>query len=445
MTIFKRLIIVIFAINLFSTIYVIFLLIKSDKNYYDDNQSYLHHESNDNEDNENWNEIKRYYNVTIDEEEKQNVFEINKTNKLNSNQIIRNIEIWSKAAIGEYFWEHIFDGKIDKYKNGGFHFFNLRKINNYNILFRAGPSLTVQSLKNYMITKLINHNQYLINIVLILNGRAEDKVRYSRIWLNEVISIWYNYSSNHEINFGAILLGNENCFNNWIKPFLSINGGPLKFLFTVYDWDAIDNDVIYQWPLGVATYRKFPSPDLIKINLQLNRPYICNFLGSVYSNSSRVDLLNILNHTQQCFFKPRFNWQSQESKESLQTYLESLKLSDLTLSPIGMNHECYRIYEAISFGSVPVLEENLNHVKDQKSNCDKSSAYRLFKRFKAPFIFVKNWTIDLPLIIENELKLPQEYKLKRRINLLKWYKNFKYYFRDHFLNVIEKKFYPKQN
>jgi len=167
-------------------------------------------------------------------------------------------------------------------------------------------------------------------------------------------------------------------------------------------------------------------------------------LGTIYFNSSRLEFFNVLNRSQQCLFKPRFVWQSNESKESLHRYLESLRLSDLTLNPIGMNHECYRIYEAFSFASVPVLEENLDHVKGQKSQCDKNSAYRLLKEFKAPLIFVKNWTLDLPLIIENEIKMSQRYKVNRRRKLIKWYEKFKKHLQDKFLNVIEKKFFPSQ-
>lgn len=38
-------------------------------------------------------------------------------------------------------------------------------------------------------------------------------------------------------------------------------------------------------------------------------------------------------------------------------YQYALSLSDLTLNPVGMNTECYRIYEAMAHGSVPVVED----------------------------------------------------------------------------------------
>ena len=48
---------------------------------------------------------------------------------------------------------------------------------------------------------------------------------------------------------------------------------------------------------------------------------------------------------------------AEESKEGLSSYLHILRSSDLTLCPVGMNSESYRIYEAMSLGSVPVIED----------------------------------------------------------------------------------------
>jgi len=36
-----------------------------------------------------------------------------------------------------------------------------------------------------------------------------------------------------------------------------------------------------------------------------------------------------------------------------------LKSSDLTLCPVGLNSESYRIYEALSVGSLPVVEDRV--------------------------------------------------------------------------------------
>lgn len=105
-----------------------------------------------------------------------------------------------------------------------------------------------------------------------------------------------------------------------------------------------------------------------------------------------------------------------------------------------MNHECYRIYEAFSYLSLPILEENLAHVAGKRSNCDHQSAYRLLKEFDAPVRFVSNWTRDLGAILEDEMKRTSEERLKRRIRLFNWYEKFKDSMRSRFVNVIKEKF-----
>ncbi len=45
-------------------------------------------------------------------------------------------------------------------------------------------------------------------------------------------------------NVGLVVLGDEECHNSWINPYLVSNGGPVK--------KQVENRVIYQWPLGVA-------------------------------------------------------------------------------------------------------------------------------------------------------------------------------------------------
>ncbi|RWS02412.1 hypothetical protein B4U79_03160, partial [Dinothrombium tinctorium] len=371
-----------------------------------------------------------------------------------TNQTWFTFEIWSKAAIGVYLWEHILKGAVDKRADREFYVHGFKKIGNFKIKFRSGPSLNVASLRQYLtneakIKNFLSSKSKTVtkNIVLVINGRDEDKVKYSKSYLNELMSLRNDHNADR-FQIGLVMLGNENCFNNWIKPYLEKYGGIAKFLFIVYDWNAIDNESIFQWPLGVATYRNFPNLNSNNhFSLKSYRPYFCNFLGSIYKNSSREELYNLLkklNLSEKCLIKPRWEWQPIESPESMQFYVEALKTSDLTLSPIGMNHECYRIYEAMTYGSVPILEENLNHVRGKRSMCDQKSAYRLLKSDNSPLIFIKNWTLEFPLLLRRENELSLEAKIERRINLVNWYNRFKVKLRDQFLNVIREKFFMIQ-
>jgi len=86
------------------------------------------------------------------------------------------------------------------------------------------------------------------NVVLILNGREASKVSVARRWLDYVVQHSTRFS-----NVALVLLGNERCNNSWLMNYMVKSGGPVKAAFVVYDSPDVDNDVVYQWPLGVAT------------------------------------------------------------------------------------------------------------------------------------------------------------------------------------------------
>lgn len=135
-------------------------------------------------------------------------------------------------------------------------------------------------------------------------------------------------------------------------------------------------------------------------------------------------------------------WWPQETNESLQKYQDALLQSDLTLCPLGVNTECYRIYEACSFGSVPVVEDVMS-----PGNCGNSSIYynaplQLLKTMGAPFIFIKNWK-ELPAILEKEQNMTLQQKIQRRKKLMEWYRYFKAQMRQKFISTLEKSFLPK--
>ena len=59
-----------------------------------------------------------------------------------------------------------------------------------------------------------------------------------------------------------------------------------------------------------------------------------------------------------------------ETQESRQEYYHALLHSDFTLNPVGKNTECYRVYEAMSYGSVPIVENRMT-----PGNCGNNSLY----------------------------------------------------------------------
>lgn len=114
----------------------------------------------------------------------------------------------------------------------------------------------------------------------------------------------------------------------------------------------------------------------------------------------------------------------------MEEYIHILQQSDLTLSPVGQNIECYRIYEAVALGSVPVIEDVRTSPK-----CS-SDTLRVLKQMNAPFIYVKDWS-ELPNILREELKQTPEMIVERRIKLIKWYQAFKMELRKLFFDQLE--------
>nr|CAD7456783.1 unnamed protein product [Timema tahoe] len=341
--------------------------------------------------------------------------------KFNSNCCT--VEIWGKASIGVYLWKHILNGETEKLQ-GGLVYYGNKTIDDISFNFRFGPGIiqsTVPSDVEF--------------VVLVLNGRSKDKIAISKVWLD--------YLPLYKKLRGAIvlLLGDERCDNDWLLPYMKSRGGILNAAFMVYDSTLVDNIEFYQWPLGVAAYRKFPHVLPEQVDTTSSRSHVCNFLGTLYENSSRHVLMSVI-HTwgleEDCIILGRMKWQPLETKETLETYIKALLNSDLTLSPVGMNTECYRIYEAMSLGSVPVVEEVVT-----PGHCDHNSfnsPLRLLKEYGAPVYYIKDWR-GLPTLIQHDAQLTLEEKIERRISVIQWYKGFKDTMKRKFVGVVKNKFF----
>ncbi|KAL5014767.1 hypothetical protein ScPMuIL_009037, partial [Solemya velum] len=335
------------------------------------------------------------------------------------------VEIWGKAAIGLYLWEHIFTGQLEQ-KLRGIWSYGSKKLGNIQFRFRTGPGVIPG--------KVPKETE---NLLLVLNGREPSKIDFAKLWLDFLPRL------TQLKNVAVVLLGNEQCNNNWIKPYMELRGGPIKFVFLIYDSPDIDNVNFFQWPLGVATYRDFPKVDSAHLPMEIHRKYICNFLGTIYKNSSRETLLHVIEkspHRASCYINPRQEWVAQETDETREDFMRALAQSDLTLNPVGQNPECYRIYEAMSYGSLPVIEDNMTPGNCGISKISNMVPLRLLKEEKAPVIYIKDWK-DLAGILSKEMSLSHEEKVQRRKNIVQWYENFKSGMRDRLVNVLQQRFF----
>eukprot|EP00794_Sanderia_malayensis_P007850 gene7850-8699_t len=338
------------------------------------------------------------------------------------------VVIWGKAAIGLYLWKHIFEAPLENV-NGQLEQYGEINIDDVNLKFRTGVMIKPETI-----------DRTTQNAVLIINGREEKKIEFAKNWL-ESLKKFENLK-----NLGVILLGNEQCNNEWLMNYMITNGGMVKFAFIVYDIPYVDNKMFLQWPLGVATYRQFPVIHEGEISGKGRRKYLCNFLGTVYKNSSRQELVNIINANSEikskCFMHLRYDWLPHETKKTRELYQNVLRNSDLTLCPVGINTECYRLYEALSYGSVPIVEDVMT-----TGHCGASSSFtandqtplRILKELKAPLVYIKSWK-ELPGLIRRESQLSEEFVFQRRKQILEWYQKFRYKLRNKFLKQLKSSF-----
>ncbi|NXA33679.1 RXLT1 xylosyltransferase, partial [Eudromia elegans] len=340
------------------------------------------------------------------------------------------VQVWGKAAVGLYLWQHIFEGLLEpadvtaQWREGS------QTTGKMHFSFITGPSV----VPGYFSVGAEH-------VVLVLNGREEAKVAHATQWLLYAQTLIQTRRIRH---VAVVLLGNEQCHNEWIQPYLKRNGGFVSLLFVTYDYPLTNKEDIFQWPLGVATYRNFPVVEPSWAMLHNPRTYLCNFLGTVYKNSSRETLLEVLKQDgldKLCWIAAREQWQPQETNESFRNYQDALLQSDLTLCPVGINTECYRIYEACSYASVPVVEDVMTPGDCGNSSVYHSAPLQLLKTTGAPFIFIKDWK-ELPSLLEEEKKKSLQEKIQRRRKLVEWYRNFKAWMRQKFINALENAFLP---
>ena len=123
-------------------------------------------------------------------------------------------------------------------------------------------------------------------IIFALNGRSDSTVATATTWLNLISA------RNVRAKVVLFLIGNENCNNDWIRSYLDRK--IIHKLFIVYDADVVDEIDVFQWPLGPALYRRFPSGSIGPSDARSKRKYVCNLMVTVYPNSSRERLVKII-------------------------------------------------------------------------------------------------------------------------------------------------------
>jgi hypothetical protein len=267
------------------------------------------------------------------------------------------------------------------------------------------------------------------HVVLFLAAQSKATKMIAFTWL-EVLRDMPNLQT-----VGIVIKGNERCSNDWLIPYIQNQVAfPIRFILTIYGYSStfpVSKSIfpaLLQWPLGVAGYRGFPKVAVrpaLADPVNEKRKHLCNFLGTVFKNShARKTVLAILQDTKyshwNCHLKYRLEWTAEESSDSVTDYVNTLKNTDFTLCPAGQNVESFRIYEAMSFGSVPVLQSEVARMPAgdlQDGNYTCRDSVHLLKYYSAPVIWVTDWS-ELPEIMEVLLlESPEETYSRRFVGL----------------------------
>lgn len=103
--------------------------------------------------------------------------------------------------------------------------------------------------------------------------------------------------------------------------------------------------------------------------------------------------------------------------------------SDLTLYPMD-SHGTNMLFEAMSLGSVPVIERNT-------SRPELTSTIGLLQQYSAPVIFVQSMERELEHVLDRERSMTEQEKIVRRATVTNWYSEFRKKMADLFVTVIK--------
>lgn len=99
-------------------------------------------------------------------------------------------------------------------------------------------------------------------------------------------------------------------------------------------------------------------------------------------------------------------------------YVSTLQQSVFTICPLGKNPEQYRIWEALSSGSIPIVEELpaqcqppgvfYHPAYPDSWRCVPEDVHGVLRRLHAPVLFVSDWRRDLPRLMNQYFKKANE-------------------------------------
>ncbi|KAE9345100.1 hypothetical protein PR003_g8126 [Phytophthora rubi] len=243
-----------------------------------------------------------------------------------------------------------------------------------------------------------------------------------------------------ESRVGFLTLANENCNNP--KPERFLDNAAIKFGLLPYgDCALVDGNRFASLPLGPSFEHGFPlnahhlnpPPPLAT---GIGRKFLLNLMVSwtvekptrvqammaalqVCTDLERATRANsrrcVVEHNDMLFkvlqavdkrLGTAWRWYLSAAPAA---YVSTLQQSVFTICPLGKNPEQYRIWEALSSGSIPIVEELpaqcqppgvfFHPAYPDSWRCVPEDVHGVLRRLNAPVLFVSDWKRDLPRLM----------------------------------------------
>lgn len=176
------------------------------------------------------------------------------------------------------------------------------------------------------------------------------------------------------------------------------------------------------------SFQKIQESPLFFMTPASERKYAFNAIFSESTSSSRAELAQIIDERQDkselsIFKSIAKEWNSRPNDpatDQLPTadYMEVLLDSVFTLAPAGHNPECFRIYEAVEAGSIPIILQSYTNEIYSKTRCRGS----LHDWSDAPMVMLGTWDELYPKVADlmTDLEALDEMQIRLRL----WYDEY---------------------
>jgi hypothetical protein len=203
-------------------------------------------------------------------------------------------------------------------------------------------------------------------------------------------------------------------FRNLLPLFSKLN---IKYIFTPHKLES-DNKLEEQYQVKIIPISLYPinSNVSFKINNIHERKYLTSFIGAYdykcYISTIRLQIFDIFLNYEDCYVyrtnKWHFNDVVYKNKlvgeiTSSENYIQTLSESKFSLCPSGSGSNSIRLWESLSYGSIPVILSD-GHVLPKLKNVNWEDFVIIWKEseIKDLYKYLKNFDKNKMLQMSNK-------------------------------------------